>query len=172
LGLTSIDLDKYDVDESAFNLKDLMEGVLERVVTIYNSYGVPLPERKYWTMTQPAIDCEQLVVYFGQAYLGMPGDQAAEPQRCNVPRSAVINIMLARPVPVVGQSGQTPGADKIQKASEIVAVDSWILMQSLNLLDQWDDDGLYGPGVIATVTSGETSGGFQSVVMQVTMVIP
>lgn len=172
MALSLIDLDKYDVDPDAFNLKDLFDGVLERITTIYESYGVPLPARKYWTMTQPATDCEQLVVYFSQSYLGMPGDQAADPQRCNVPRSVVFNIMVARPVPVVGQSGQAPSADKIQKASEITAVDAWILMRSLNLLDQWDADGLFGPGVIATVTAGESSGGFQSTVMQVTMVIP
>lgn len=172
MALALIDLDKYDVDPDAFNLKDLFDGVLERITAIYESYGVPLPARKYWTMTQPATDCEQLVIYFSQSYLGMPGDQAADPQRCNVPRSVVFNIMVARPVPVVNQSGQAPNADKIQKASEIVAVDAWILMRSLNLLDQWDADGLYGPGVIATVTAGESSGGFQSTVMQVTMVIP
>lgn len=172
MSLSLIDLDKYDVDPDAFNLKNVFDGVLERIVAIYESYGVPLPTRRYWTMTQPAIDCEQLVVYFNQSYLGMPGDQAAEPQRCNMPRSVVFNIMISRPIPIVGQSGQAPNADKIQKASEIVAVDAWIMMQSLNLLDQWEDDGLYGPGVIATVTAGEASGGFQSSVMQVTMVIP
>ena len=167
-----INLDSYDVNPDAYNLKELFDGVLERIVAIYESYGAPLPNRRYWTMTQPAIDCEQLVVSFSQSYLGMPGDQASEPQRCNVPRSVVFNITVARPVPIVGQSGQVPSAEKIQKASEIVAVDAWILMQSINLLDQWDDDGLYGPGVIATVTAGESSGGFQSSVMQVTMVIP
>lgn len=172
MSLPIIDLDKYDIDESAFNLKDLMDGILQRVIVLFESYGVPLPARRYWTMTQPAIDCEQLVVFFQQSYLGTPGDQAAEPQRCNMPRSAVVNIMISRPLPVVGQSGQAPNADKIQKASEIVAVDAWILMQSLNLLDQWDDDGLYGPGVIATVTAGEASGGFQSSSMQVTLVVP
>lgn len=172
MALSLIDLDKYDVDPDGFNLKNLMDGVLQRIVTIYGSYGVPLPARQYWTMTQPAIDCEQLVVYFGQAYLGFPGDQAATPQRCNVPRSVVLNILVARPIPIVGQSGQAPNPEKIQKASEITAVDTWILLQSLNLLDQWDDDGLFGPGVIATTTAGESSGGFQSVVMQVTMVIP
>jgi hypothetical protein len=169
---SSIDLTKYDVDPAAFDLRDVLQGVLDRVVSIYATYGVPLPERKYWTMTLPAIDCEQLVVYFVQSYLGAPGDEANLPMRCNSPRSAVMSIMLARPTPSVGQNGGSPSAVNIQKASEIVAVDAWILMQSINLLDQWDSEGAFGPGVIATVTAGESSGGYQSVSMQITMVIP
>lgn len=167
-----IDISKLDLDESALSLVDLMNGVLARVVAIYESYGVPIPKRRYWTMTTPAIDCEQLVVYFTQMYLGAPGDEAVTPQRCNQPRSAVLEIMVTRPTPVVGQNGQVPSADKIQKAAEITAVDAWVLMHSLNLLDQWDDEGLYGPGVIATVSAGEISGGFQSVTMQITMAVP
>jgi hypothetical protein len=167
-----LDLDNYDVDPSAFDLRDLMQGVLDRVVTLFESYGVPLPTRQYWTMTQPAIDCEQLVVSFIQAYLGAPGDEATIPMRCNQPRSAVLNIMLTRQTPVVGQSGQAPTAAKIQKAAELTSVDGWILMQSLNLLDQWEEEGLYGPGVIATISAGENSGGFQSVSMQITMAVP
>lgn len=169
---SSINLDNYDIDPGALDLKNLMDGVLERIVTIYESYGVPLPARRYWTMTVPAVDCEQLVVYFVQSYLGAPGDQAADPQRCNQPRSAVLSISVARPVPIVGQSGGNPAADKIQKASEITAVDAWVLMQSVNLLDQWEAEGLYGPGVIATVSAGESSGGFQTVTLQITMAVP
>jgi hypothetical protein len=169
---TSIDITKYEIGEDAFDLLNLMQGVLDRIVTIYASYNVPLPVRKYWTMTQPAVDCEQLVVSFVQLYLGAPGDQAADPQRCNQPRSAVITISIARPVPTVGASGGSPAADKIQKSSEIVAIDAWILMQSVNLLDQWEEMGLYGPGVIATVDAGESSGGFQTATMQITMAVP
>lgn len=169
---SSIDLSKYEIDESAFDLMNLMQGVLDRIVVIYDSYNVPLPSRRYWTMTLPAIDCEQVVVSFVQSYLGAPGDQAADPQRCNQPRSAVLTITVARPVPSVGQNGGTPSAANIQKASEIVAVDAWILMQSINLLDQWDAEGLYGPGVIATVNAGESSGGYQTVTMQITMAVP
>jgi hypothetical protein len=80
--------------------------------------------------------------------------------------------MLTRQTPVVGQSGQAPTAAKIQKAAELTSVDGWILMQSLNLLDQWEEEGLYGPGVIATISAGENSGGFQSVSMQITMAVP
>jgi hypothetical protein len=155
-----INLDNYDIDPETYSLRDLMQGVLERVVSIYESHNVPVPARQYWTMGAPAIDCEQVVVSFVQMYLGAPGDEASTPQRCNVPRSAVLTITVARAIPTVGQTGRTP-----------TAVDSWVLMSSINLLDQWDDTG-YGPGVIATLNSQDAAGGFQTVTLQVTMVVP
>lgn len=165
--ITSID----DVSEDALNLKNLLEGVLERVENVFDSYNVPLPSRRYWTMGQPAIDCEQLVVSFIQMYLGAPGDQATTPQRCTQPRTAVMIISLARSVPVVGPNGTAPSAAKIQEGSEISAVDAWVLMQSVNLLDMWEEGGL-GVGVIATLDTASPEGGFQVVNMQITMAVP
>ena len=166
-----INLDNYEVDADAFAIRDVMQGILDRVVAIYGSYGVPLPSRKYWTMGNPAMDCEQLVVAFVQAYLGAPGDEASQPQKCNVPRSIVVSITVTREIPVVGQTGRTPQPDKIQAASEISSVDAWILLSSLNLLDQWDEEG-FGPGVIGTLMSMEPQGGLQTMNLQVTMVVP
>jgi hypothetical protein len=166
-----INLDNYEIDEDAFSVVYLMQGVLDRVVAIYESYGVPLPSRRYWTMGQPATDCEQVVVSFIQMYLGAPGDEAAAPQRCNVPRSAVLQVAISREIPVVGQSGRAPSAEKIQDGSKISAVDSWILMAAVNLFDQWEEGG-YGPGVIATLNSEEPQGGFQNITLQLTMAVP
>lgn len=169
--MATANLDNYEVDEAAFNLRDMLQGILDRVVNIYGSYGVPAPARRYWTMGNPALDCEQLVVSFVQMYLGAPGDEANRPQRCNQIKSAVVAIAVSRPIPSVGQSGRPPEADKIQKQSEWSAVDSWVLMESINLLDQWSEDG-FGPGVIATLNSAEPQGGFQTVTLQVTMAVP
>lgn len=166
-----INLENYEVDESAFAIRDVMQGVLDRVVALYASYGVPLPSKRYWTMGNPAMDCEQLVVSFVQSYLGMPGDEANQPQKCNMPRSIVVSITVTREIPVIGETGRVPTAEKIQAAGEISAVDSWILLASLNLLDQWDDEG-YGPGVIGTVNSMEPQGGLQTIALQATMVVP
>ena len=88
--------DVSSVDPDALSLKNMMDQVLEKVTSVFTSYGVPLPVRCYWTMGDPAIDCEQLVVSFVQVYLGMPGDQAATPQRCHMPRTAVLTISIAR----------------------------------------------------------------------------
>ena len=164
-------IDFTGVSEDATNLRDMMQGVLERVETIFQSYNVNLPARRYWTMGQPAIDCEQLVVSFVQMYLGSPGAQVGEPQRCHVPRSATLNIQIARQTPIVGQNGRPPSPQSIQIASETLAYDAWVLMESINLLDQWDETG-YGIGVIATLDASAPEGGFQTTTMTVTMAVP
>jgi hypothetical protein len=166
-----INLDGYDVDEDAFAVSNMMQGVLDRVVAVFQSYGVPLPDRQYWTMGTPAVDCAQVVVSFVQLYLGPPGDEASQPQRCNMPRTAVVTITISRAIPVVGVNGKAPTAEKIQEGSVISAVDAWVLMASLNLLDQWEEGG-YGPGVIATLNATEPQGGFQSVSMNLTLAVP
>jgi hypothetical protein len=169
--MTTTAIDLSGVSEDATNLRDMMQGVLERVESVFQSYNVELPQRKYWTMAQPAIDCEQLVVYFQQLYLGPPGAEVGEPQRCHVPRSATITVSIARQTPIVGQNGRPPAPEKIQAASEILAYDSWVLMQAVNQLDQWDETG-YGVGVIATLDVTPPEGGFQSTNLLITMAVP
>ncbi len=160
-----------DVSEDALNLKKLLDGVLEKVCDTFQSYNVPLPQRQYWTMGQPALDCEQLVVSFIQMYLGVPGDQATSPQRCHVPRTAVVQIQLSRAIPVVGQNGKPPSGNKIEEGSYASAVDAWVLMESINQLDQWDDTG-YGLGVIATLDMIGPEGGFSTTNLQLTLAVP
>jgi hypothetical protein len=164
-------IDVLGIDEEALNLKEMLDGVLYRVETTFQSYNVSLPSRRYWTMGLPAIDCEQLTVSLVQMYLGAPGAQVSSPQRCNVPRSATLNVSIAREVPVVGTNGRPPSAEKIEQAGSLAAIDAWVLMQSINQLDQWDETG-YGVGVIATLDTPEPEGGFQTVTMQITMAVP
>lgn len=164
-------VDITDVDDEALNIIELMNGVLQRVVNTFNSYNVPVPARQYWTVGQQAIDCEQLTVTLIQIYLGAPGDEASSPQRCNQPRTAVMTVSLSREIPVVGQNGRPPSADKLEQAAQISAIDGYVLMQSLNLLDMWEEGG-FGVGVIATVDYPTPEGGFQTVNMQLTMAIP
>jgi hypothetical protein len=71
----------------------------------------------------------------------------------------------------VGQNGRPPAPDKIQAASEILAYDAWVLMQSINQLDQWDETG-YGVGVIATLQVTPPEGGFQTTDLTITMAVP
>lgn len=163
--------DLRNVSEDSLNLKEMMEGVLEKVQTVFQSYNVELPNRCYWTMGSPAVDCEQLVVYFLQMYLGAPGAQIGEPQRCNVPRSATINVAISRATPIVSSNGRPPSPEKIELASSVQAIDAWVLMQSINSLDQWDDTG-YGLGVVATLEASPPEGGFQTTTMTITMAVP
>lgn len=166
-----VNIDVLGIDEDALNLKEMLDGVLERVETTFQSYNVSLPARRYWTMGRPAVDCAQVTVSLIQMYLGAPGAQVSLPQRCNVPRSATLNISISRETPVVGANGRPPSADKIEQAGTWAAVDAWVLMQSINQLDQWDETG-YGVGVIATLDTPEPEGGFQTVTMQITMAVP
>jgi hypothetical protein len=163
--------DLRSVSEDSLNLKNMMEGVLERVQTVFQSYNVELPSRCYWTMATPAVDCEQLVVSFLQMYLGAPGAQVGDPQRCHVPRSASVAVSISRSTPIVGQNGRPPSPEKIELASSVQAIDAWVLMESINSLDQWDDAG-YGIGVIATLEAGAPEGGFQTTTLTVTMAVP
>jgi hypothetical protein len=165
-------LDLSGVSEDAKNVAKMLQEVLDRVITTYDSYNMPLPSRRYWTMSTPVVDCEQIVVSLIQMYIGTPGDEANEPRRCHDPRSATLNIAIARSVPVVQQNGQPPLADTIQEASVIGAYDAWILLQSVNLFDTWQDYGDFGLGVIATVDSDPAEGGMQVTRMTLTLAIP
>ena len=51
-------------------------------------------------------------------------------------------------------------------------MDAWVLMESVNLLDTWGDDGFPGLGVIATVDGSQPEGGFTTTSMTITMAIP
>lgn len=163
--------DYSQVSPDAKALSEFLQEILERVENVYDSYSMPLPERRYWTMGDPAIDCEQLVVGFVQLYLGAPGDEAMEPKRCRDPRSATVRISISRKVPTVGQSGKAPSAEAIQNFSELCAYDAWVLMEGAASLDPWDE-GAPGLGVIATVETGSPEGGFQTTVMTFTAAIP
>lgn len=164
-------IDISNVSEDALNLVNMMDGVLDRVVTTFQSYNVPLPDRQYWAVGQSVIDCEQLTVTLINGYLGPPGSQQSLPQRCNVPRTVVLLITIARAIPVVSLNGRPPTADKIREAAQISAIDAWVLLQSVNLLDQWDNTS-YGVGVIGTIETPPPEGGFQMITMQLVIAVP
>lgn len=154
----------------AYRLNTFMQRILDTTVTVFNDFGVSLPTKQYWTTGTAVIDCEQVVASLVQMYLGRPGDQADEPQRLMVPRTAVVTLAIARTVPTVGQNGRPPDAAKIQQYASAVAVDAWILVDSVTQFDQWDAN--FGVGVIATVDIADPEGGLQVVNMNLTMAVP
>lgn len=165
-------VDISGVTAESKNLANFLQEVLNRVISVYASYNMPLPTRRYYTMATPVVDCEQISVSFVQMYLGAPGDEATEPRRGQDPRSATIAIQVARAVPISQQNGNPPSADDIQAAAEVSAHDAWILMESMNNLDTWSNEGPFGLGVIATVDADPPEGGFQTTRMTLTMAIP
>ena len=64
-------VDISDIHEDALNLKNMMDGVLEKVCSVFQSYNIPLPNRRYWTMGTPVVDCDQVVVSLNSLYLGL-----------------------------------------------------------------------------------------------------
>lgn len=166
------DLDLSGVSVDANPIAVFLGEILSKVVNIYSSYNMPVPERRYWTMADPAMDCEQLVVSFIQAYIGPPGDEVTAPRRCMDPRSATIHISVTRKVPTVGQNNRPPSPEAIQQASIAQAYDAWILLDSAAELDTWATAGGFGLGVIATVETSEPQGGLQTTVMTMTSAVP
>jgi hypothetical protein len=165
-------IDISGVSPDAMNIADMMDGILERVINTYASYSMPLPSRRYWATGQSAIDCEQLTVTLVQGYLGPPGSQESMPQKCNMPRTVVVLITVARQIPTVGAGGRPPAATAIEDASRISAIDSWILLQSINELDMWDESLGFSIGTIGTLELPPPEGGFQLVTLQLTMAVP
>lgn len=154
-------------NEEAYSLVNLLDSVLSGVVEGFREAGVDLPDRRFWKVGSPVHDCEQLCVFFNQAYVGPPGDEASDPQRCESPRTAQLGIQLVRKVPTItGTRGVLPSGEKIQEASRQQAIDAWVLLDISCSLDPW------GLGVIATVDAGEAQGGFQGPTLNLTVAIP
>lgn len=166
-------IDVSAVHSDALSLKTLLDQALARTIAVFTEYNVPLPARQYWMMGPSSVDGEQLCVSLTQMYLGLPGDEAHIPQRGNAARSAVLNIAVSRDVPVVSSNGKPPTPEEMTMAANISAVDSWVLLELTRRLDMWDPDAsAYGMGVIATIEAPVQEGGFSTVNMTVTLVIP
>jgi hypothetical protein len=107
-------------------------------------------------------------------YIGTPGDEATAPRRCTDPRSATLLISVSRAVPITQANGNPPRPADIQAASEVSALDAWILMESNKEFDSsWGGlQGGLGLGVIATVDVDPPEGGFQTTRMTLTIAVP
>lgn len=158
------------VSENAFNIRDLMQGVLDTTVDIFESANMELPTKQFWTMGAPSQDTEQVTVSFVQGYLGTPGDEASTPQNCNTTRTVMLAISITRCIPI-GVNGKPPKAEKLQEFAQQQAVDAWLLIDNLQQYNTWG--GLpNGPGVIATLDVPEPKGGLQAVNLSLTLAVP
>lgn len=162
-----------EVAANSQSLVALMSSVLESVRAAFATAGVTLPSRQYYTLGTPVADDEQLVVSFNQAYIGPPGDQATQPQRCNSPRSAALQVGIYRCAPVMSNDGVPPTPLQIVTATNQILVDSYILLDAACQFDAWDPTGL-GPGlgVIATVDAIPQEGNMHGSVLNLTLAVP
>lgn len=161
-------------DNDAYSIADLLDSILNGVIAGFENAGVALPNRRYWTIGTPPVDCDQLVVSFRQAYYGPPGDEASEPQRCDGPRSAAIEVRISRRIPVPkGTRSHAPKAAEIQLGAQQQLVDAWLLLDFVPNLDFWNGPlSPGGLGVIGTVDGGEAQGDYQTTVLNLTVGIP
>lgn len=164
-----------EISAEANTLPAFLQRVLERVVAVYQSEGVPLPPRQYWTTHpgQSPWDCEQVVVGLQSLNLGVPGDASvSSAQMCNGPVTATISITVLRPSAKPGNSG-IPSAEAIQTHAIEPAVDAWMLIRNLDAIDAYPDEfgGSAGRGVIASTRMLGAQGGYHGVEMLVSMVV-
>ncbi len=148
------------------SLVTLAQTILDGVIDGYGAKSITLPGRQYYTVGTPANDCEQIVVAWQQAYLGLPGDEASLPQPCDATKTAVFSVQLCREMPVVSQSGKAPKAEDIQARSAALLLDAYVLFDVVSHIDP------FGLGVIVTVDVVEVSGGLGCVQVQTTLAIP
>lgn len=155
----------------ARSLVDLCPRILADIETAYGRAGVELPARRYWLMGSPVVDCEQLTLSVVQLYLGPPGDEAATPQRCDAPRTVVLQVQVHRCAPVASKTGRPPTPEAIAAAAASLSTDALLLLDAAAGLDQWDPLGP-GLGVIATVEVIDQQGDFHGVALNLTLAIP
>ena len=150
------------VSEGIETLKDHLHTVLQGVVETFGQAEVELPERRYVTMGRASHDCEQVTVSFQQLYLGLPGDQATQPLPCDSPRSAAVLVEIVRCLPTANTRSGIPAAAELSSTADKQAIDAWLLLESGLSLENWS-------GVLADVAVTEPQGGYQAVVMTLTM---
>ncbi len=151
--------------EDTETLYDRMVDVLDTVVGTFESYGIAIPSRQYITFGGTAHDCEQITASTIQMYLGPPGDQAAGPQPCNGPRSAVIQLQLVRCLPTYN-ARNSKGVDPVEQEAmtKKQAIDCWVMLQASTQFEHYQS-------VIADVSVTDPEGGYQAVVLNLVMAV-
>lgn len=144
-------------------LRDFMHEVLDGIVSVYGQAGLPLPDRRYVAAGSTVHDCEQLTVSLAQMYMGAPGDQAQTAVQCDAMRSAMVTIELVRCIPVTGRTA--PTVEQIEAAADAQMIDAWMLLEAATAVASSHGFG----GLLADVTPGEAQGGFQAIILNLTM---
>jgi hypothetical protein len=142
-------------------------GILDAIVVVYQDNDVSLPDRQYIAMNSVAHDCEQLTVAFQQMYLGPPGGQLDTPLKCDAPRSIVVQVQLARCVPIPNSRGQAPSIEQMNESTLIMTRDCMLLMEGVCA-----SDAAQFLGYIADSSVTEPEGGIQAVQMNVVVGVP
>ena len=157
--------------------------LLQRVEEIYSEVGVTLPNKRLWTLAQPIVDCEQIVVSLLALAEGQPEANVQVSRPCVVPINATFQIAVFRCAPTGGNRGGMPSPEVLGNFADAIARDAYILMYLASCLDMFGADvypieerdqftsALGGRGIEATVEVTESLGGYQGAVLSLTTVI-
>lgn len=155
------------------SIGELMDDVLETVNAVFQQANIALPQRQYLYMGdrgETVHDCEQVTVSLGQVYSGAPGNQEAIPSRCDDPRSAVIYVEIVRCVPdkLVQRGGRAvaPAPEAMTLNAKAQGIDLMLLMDAGLIV------GEKFLNALATAAAGPSSGGYQAMILEVTLGIP
>lgn len=140
-----------------------MNDILNSVVQTFGQANVELPARRYIAAGQTAHDCEQVTVSLSQLYIGPPGDQAQEPQRCEAPRSAVVLVEIVRCIPSMNTRTGEVDVTALQAVAETQARDAWMLLEAATNMDVY--------GILGDVTPTDPQGKYQAITLTLTMVV-
>lgn len=160
-------------DESA-GVFVLLDNILRSTVNAFAKENVTLPTRQIISATSQPVDCEQLVVSFGQLYLGTPSTEAMQPVQCNTSMTVVAEVALTRCVPtmIAGRGiAKPPTPDALATSALKILRDAYLLLEAGRDMEYWDLGGP-GLGVIATVDVGEPKGGFLTTMLSITTTLP
>lgn len=156
-----------DIDSAneAFGLVKAMDDALNAVITVYEDASIPLPARRYWTLSTSAGDNEQVVIALTQMYIGTPNEQIPVPSRCDGPRTYTMTVQVLRCIPTSDDSGNPPTPEAIRKASAYQAIDMWLLTDAMQAIAGID-------AALVTVDAGPAEGGLQGVTATITQQVP
>lgn len=160
-----------ELQERRETIFDFGEMLLAQIRTTFNDHGIVLPDKQFFDTgpREAPHDCEQLSIAFEQMYNGSPGVPDQIPTPCNGPRTGTYVVELVRCTPVMGKSARgapltPPDEAKLNAAAKQQWIDAWLLMDAGLLAGE-----SFAAGALADVGSTPESGGFQAVVLNITL---
>lgn len=166
------------MSESPEELQDRRETIFEfgemlmaQIKTTFNDHGITLPSKQFFDTgpREAPHDCEQLSIAFEQMYNGTAGVQDQVPTHCNGPRTLTFVVELVRCTPLMERTARgapltPPDEAKLNATAKQQWIDAWLLMDAGLLAGE-----AFSTGALADVGSTPESGGFQAVVLNVTL---
>jgi hypothetical protein len=126
--------------------------------------GVPLPERRYWTIGTTAHDCEQCVLAVQQMFIGTADAPLATTQ-CDGPRGLTFTLEILRCVPTLNNRGAAPPGVEIETASVNPVIDMEIMLDLAAYFDP------YSTGVVVNVDPLPAEGGYHGAICTYTVTL-